>query len=369
MPTLTKARCRNSAIVRVVCSLAELWLYELRRGADLPIALVMTVRDERAMLRTTLLYHHFLGVDRCYVYDDGSTDDTVESISDLPFVVVRASPDSEAVELPDRLAHADEETRGIFSFRQLRNVIQAKADAAAAGFDWLLGIDADELVCLDRHKAVRGALADTLARQRTSVEAVVFPTLEVLQRQVSYADVMAQETLFKRANRRIQRDTFDPFTNTFHKVRAIYGHLGGKTAVRAGVEAVPRSNHRFVRPNGSRLRTRRMGNLLHYFSPDADSFMAKFRLMSQHPGHHLRGHDMPLQKRLWRDVVNRAGFTDDELRDYYAHWVMFDDKQIARLARRRLPWLRPTLVEVTSVQDALRQIAQERVAGAQMPAQ
>jgi Glycosyl transferase family 2 len=320
----------------------------------------MTVRNERGVLRTNLLYHQFLGVERCYIYDDGSTDDTAESVGDLPFVVPRSSSDSAGVHLPDWLAHASEETRASSPFRQMRNVIQAKAEAAADGFDWTVGIDADELICIDRRRAERGALARALAGQPRLFQGVVFPTLEVLQRRLAYADAMADETWFKRPYKRLQRDTFDPFSNTVRQVRAIYGHFRGKMAVRSGIESYPRSNHRFVKPDGSRLRARNLGNLLHYYSPDANSFVEKFRRIRDHPDHHAYGREVVLQKRLWRDVVNRAGLNDDQLRDYYARWVMFDEHQVADLSRRRLPWLRRGLVEVTSVQDALRQIADER---------
>jgi len=37
------------------------------------------------------------------------------------------------------------------------------------------------------------------------------------------------------------------------------------------------------------------------------------------------GNPVVFQKRLWRDVVNRLGWTDEELRDYFARWLMFSD--------------------------------------------
>jgi hypothetical protein len=65
----------------------------MERGGEGSVALVMTVRDEVEFLRPNLLYHRFLGVGTAYVYDDGSTDGTAESVADLPFVRVAPSVD------------------------------------------------------------------------------------------------------------------------------------------------------------------------------------------------------------------------------------------------------------------------------------
>ena len=81
----------------------------------------------------------------------------------------------------------------------------------------------------------------------------------------------------------------------------------------------------------------------------------------------IDGRTVVLQKRLWRDVVNRSGMSDDELRDYYERWVMFDDDQLAALRGRKIfPFGRgPSLAEVTSAADALRWIDAEEAGAPQ----
>ena len=50
------------------------------------IGIATTVKNEEALLRYNLLYHHYLGVDKFFIFSDGSTDKTIESVEDLPFV-------------------------------------------------------------------------------------------------------------------------------------------------------------------------------------------------------------------------------------------------------------------------------------------
>jgi hypothetical protein len=329
------------------------------------IALAMTVRDEQSVLRCNLLYHHFLGVEHCFVYDDGSTDDTVASIADLPFVTVRPSvAPSEIVVTPElsktAVAHKDE-----VMGRQMMNTAHAMAEARAAGFQWLVSLDADELVVLDYTNAAPGSLATRLGALSSSVDEAVFRTLEMVQRKLSYEKPMIEESLFKVANSGAMRESYDPFAQRVEKIPAVYGHRAGKRAVRLNIEAYPRI-HRFLGPHDARLRAQRVGGLLHFFAADFATFLRKYRLMKDRPDRAPSGRTASYQMRLWRDVVNRSGLDDEGLRDYYEHWVMFSDDQLKRLKGRRtlLVKRRPVLVEVTSASDALRALGCGETVGA-----
>ncbi len=320
------------------------------------IVLVMTVRNERDLLRHNVTYHHFIGVDRCYVYDDGSTDDTVATVSDLPFVVVRHSSDAANVPIPPTMTEVSDDFKRQAPWRQLLNLSQVVAEARATGVDWVVALDADELVAVDLTRPTPGGLKALLMAQPKSVEGVVFRPLEAMQRRVAYEDVMAQETLFKRTDTKHMRQTFDPFNRTTHEVRSVYGHRSGKMAIRPALQPAPITNHRFMKPDGERLKSRELGHLLHYYSHDFDAFVRKFRLIKDYPDQHIHGQKVVLQKRLWRDVVNRAGMDETQLRDYYERWVMFSDEDIAAMQRRsRLPWKNDEhVVEVTTVRETLR---------------
>jgi hypothetical protein len=320
------------------------------------VALVMTVRDEQELVRANLLYHRYLGVELAFVYDDGSTDRTVESIADLPFVRVQPTVSPSDVAEDEHAGLTAEALQRHVTARQNLNAIHAMELARAADAQWLLSIDADELACLDLSRSEPDQLARALAGVPPTTEAVVLRPLEIVQRRLSYDDVLADETLFKRSDVKLERSTYDPFEKRLRVVPGVYGHFAGKSAVRLGAAARPSTVHRFVRPDGKRLRTADLGYLLHYYCHSFEAFVRKFRAFRDHPDRHLRGQEVPLQKRLWRDVVNRAGLDEDELRDYYARWVMFGEQDIARLMHRRalglLP-LPPALVEVTAVRRAL----------------
>lgn len=323
------------------------------------IAAVMTVRDERAMLRTNLLYHRFIGVDVVLLYDDGSTDGTADSIADLGFVEVRPTVGRD--ELGDRpeLGRFLETFDTHFVARQSLNTAHAIDVARSTGIEWLVAIDADELVAVDLETAEPNSLRAFLGGQTASTEAVVIPPLEIVQRRVEYDDVIREETLFKRVDTGAERTTYDPFEKRTRKIPVVYGHSAGKSAVRLGADVVPRTSHRFVHGDGTSLNSVEGGYLLHYYSHSFDAFVHKFRLIRDHPDRHVQGDDVVYQKRLWRDVVNRSGLDDGQLLDYYQRWIMFGDAEIEELVRPRgvNPLRRrPTLVEVTSVQSALRSI-------------
>src|SRR5207253_7530289 len=131
---------------------------------------------------------------------------------------------------------------------------------------WLIAIDADELVALDLRQAHPGELRRALESQPPGTDAVVFRTLEVVQRRPSYDNVIAEETLFKRPDKGLRRAVYDPFTRTERLLPAVYGHARGKSAVRVAAGPLPHTVHRFRRRDGRELKTVEMGYLLHYYS-------------------------------------------------------------------------------------------------------
>jgi hypothetical protein len=325
----------------------------------LTVAIVMTVRDEQELLRSNLLYHRFIGVDHIYVYDDGSTDGTLASIADLDFVTVKATVPREQFRDRGDLAAFVASYQTHLPARQALNVVDAMAAARAAGTTWLAHIDADELLAVDTHEQPPDALSDFFDNQDRATEAVIFKPLEVVQRRLDYDDVLMEETLFKRGNVTSRRKTYDPFEKKTEEVDIVYGHSVGKSAVRLDAGAIPATVHRFARADGQPLTSKEAGHLLHYYCHSYEAFVSKFHLMKDHPDRHVRGDKVVLQKRLWRDVVNRSGFDDAALRDYYQRWVMFGPDDVARLSQPtgwgplRQP---PVIVEVETVKQVLTQV-------------
>jgi hypothetical protein len=330
----------------------------------LTVAIVMTVRDEQELLRSNLLYHRYIGVEHAYVYDDGSRDGTLASIADLDFATVKPTVPRDLFRDRGDLAGFVASYQTHLTARQSLNVVDAMADARAAGATWLAHIDADELLAADLTQQKAGALRELFDGQAATTDAVIFKPLEVLQRRLEYDDVFTQESLFKRGNAQDRRKTYDPFQKRTEEVSIIYGHSVGKSAVRLDAGAIPATVHRFGRADGRPLASREAGHLLHYYCHSFEAFVSKFRLMKDHPDKHVRGDNVVLQKRLWRDVVNRAGLDEAALRDYYEQWVMFGSDEVARLSKphgwgplRQLP----VVVEVDAVRRVMDQIADRRL--------
>lgn len=318
----------------------------------------MTVRDERPLLRANLLFHRHLGVERVYLFDDGSSDGTPESVAPLAFVSLRTSVS------PDRFR--DRETDPTFlradtwaTVRQRLNAWAALEEARDDGLDWLLHVDADELVCPDLRHAPAGQLHEFLAEVPDAVAQVRFRTLEAVQRRVEYGDVFLEETLFKLPEARIRRRIRDPLRGRDIRVEGFYGHRSGKSAVRTGVPARPRSPHVFMAPDGGPLKSRWAGQHLHYYACGASAFATKFRRLRGHPDTWASGAPLEPQQRVWRDLANAAGFGDAELLGYYDSHVRFGEPEVKRLlSPKRFGFLpaAPALVEVTAVRDALRSL-------------
>ena len=315
------------------------------------IALAVTVRDESQLLRANLEYHHHLGVDRAYVYLDEGDDRTSRTVVDLPFVEI-----SECVS-PSRFGdRADlrvfvESWSTHLSARQSLNVVDAMARAADAGCEWLISIDADELVCLDRQRAEAGALSARLAGVAPEVVTALFPSLEVAQG-LRASDLIFGEGLhFKRGGASMRCEVRDPRDGKRVSRPSFFGHLVGKSAVRLGHPARPLSSHRFVTPAGEPLEHAVVGELLHYYAYDFADSMKRCRSYHGHADRHVTGEAVVPHKLLWIELVNEAGLDSEQLERYYNETIAFDDDARQRLSRWHWtrPFQKPPLVEVPAV--------------------
>ena len=328
------------------------------------IALAMTVRNEVALLRSNLLYHRHLGVDRCYVFDDASTDATAASVADLPFVELRPTTDAARFagrqDLEDYLRPHPYQSR-----RQALNCALALELARDAGLDWLVHVDADELLCPDLLGVPANALARHLAAVDASIETVVFTVVEALQRGLPDAEAFGA-TLFRRPGTKLERPALDPATNETWAV-AHYGHAQGKAAVRLALDTRPDTPHRFVRRDGAPLRERASGYVAHYYGYNAQDFWDKFKGTALQGDRYPLGAPVQRRIRVWHDMAHDPRLADDDLRRYYERWIRFQDDEVRRLRRTRRFGMFPVtspILEITSVRDALRALGVLQPSGA-----
>ncbi len=292
------------------------------------MALTITFKNERELLRANVLYHRRFGVDQFYLYSDGGTDGTAETVGDLPFVHVASSLRSSEAPHLRKVAEAAERHH---TARQILNTFDAQNRAKADQVDWLIALDADELVCPSLQEHCPGQLRGFFEKVPEPVETVRFPCLEVVQRRFRYPDAFS-ETLFKTPEAPIERELFDPFEGATWTHRGFYGHQSGKSAVRVNTAAAPISVHAFAKPCGVPLQTETRGWLLHYNLFSFENFLTKFRNMKDRPDRHLlSGRPISRHRRVWRDMVNNPRFSEQALAEYYRRWILFSASGVAQL--------------------------------------
>lgn len=325
------------------------------------LALIVTVKNERDLLRGNLLYHAYLGVEHFFVFSDDTTDDTLETIGDLPFVEIAPSVKPERYRHRPELAAYVAQAEQHHTARQNLNTFAAMEMARAQGFDWLIALDADELICLDLDNSSSGLLNDFFAGIPEEIESVRFPTLEVVARQLDYEHVFTEEILFKQQGVKFEHPIFNPYLQEIHIVKGFFGQTMGKSALRLTVEAKPKTTHHFVSLDDENLKVMKAGYLLHYNCYSFYDFMKKYKNFKHQPDTWLSGNKIDFQRRLWRNMVNDSRFSEDDMRIYYEKWMLFPEEEVEKLKQNR-KWFglmpqRPAIIEVTAVQKAFAQIA------------
>ena len=327
------------------------------------IAVVLTVKNEKRLLRNNLLYHDAIGVDRIFLYFDNTTDHGKESISDLEFVTIN---DSVSAKKYGHLYYLEKFTSQAIEHhtaRQCLNTFDAQQLCEKEGIDWLISLDADELICT--HFIEPSNLKSFFKEIAENVEVVNFNTLEVLQQRESYGNVFLEETLFKqnrklKNSRAIYKKLFNPFTETSTKFSWWYGQHLGKGAIRIGRDIIPHNVHRFKRLDGSKTETVNKGNILHYHAYDAADFIKKFTNFRNRPNTFLSGNKVESIKLLLRDIVNTSGMDAAELKEYFKENLLFTEAEVQDLKKEKTYFLFKKLpspiTEIFSVQEVFKNI-------------
>ncbi len=267
-------------------------------------------------------------MDRTFLYFDNTTDNGRESIADLDFVT-----SSDSVN-PGKYAHLQylhkftSQAAEHHTARQCLNTFDAQQRCKEEGIDWLISIDADELVCTNTDEP--SDLGLFFAKIRMEVDVVRFRTLEVLQRFPSYTNVFAEETLFKNNKQAYFKSIHNPFTNRPQMFAWWYGHTMGKAALRTERDMIPFNVHRYIKRDGTELLKKDCGNILHFHAYDREDFIKKFSNFADHPNTFLSGNKVEALKLLLRDVVNVSGMDCDGLGKYFVENLMFRKKEIDR---------------------------------------
>jgi len=322
-------------------------------------ALVLTVKNEARLLRDNLRYHRAIGVDHIFVYFDGTTDLGKESISDLDFVTISNSVTANTYQSMKFLEKFTSKASEHHTARQCLNTYDALMQCKVKGYDWLLSLDADELLCT--HGDQISDLAAFFSSVPNVIDVVTFQTREVLTRQLAYTNVFAEETLFKTQPsfggrfQNIYKELYNPFTHNQERYSYWYGQHLGKAAIRVSSGLIPHNVHRYRHKDGSKPAQVQAGFVLHYHIYDATDFIKKFTNFSNRPDTYLSGNRVKGLKLLLRDVVNGSGMNASELTTYFKENLLFSQQEVRRLLQNRYLWFLKRdpapLESITSVQQ------------------
>lgn len=297
------------------------------------IAIVLTVKNEARLLRNNLLYHKAIGVDRTFVYFDNTTDNGRETISDLDFVTVTNSVEAQKYAHLEYLEKFTSQAAEHHTARQCLNTFDAQQQCMAADIDWLISLDADELICADFQRPSNlKSFFETITEE---VDVVYFETLEALQQKMSYQNVFAEETLFKANRSAFFKKFYNPFTKSKQRFSWWYGQTMGKGAVSIKSDLIPHNVHRYKKMDGNKPRAIKKGNVLHYHAYDAEDFIKKFTNFSDRPNTFLSGNKVEDIKLLLRDVVNISGLDQNALDTYFSQNLLFTKKEVAKIRKGR----------------------------------
>lgn len=319
-------------------------------------ALVLTVKNEERLLRHNLLYHRAIGLDKVFVYFDNTTDKGSESIADLDFVTTAQSVPIEKYDHLDYLNKFTAQAKEHHTARQCLNTFDATQQCKKQGIEWLISIDADELVVPDLKRYFK--INNFLNEMPDSIEVVNFQVKEVVQNQFHYNNVFAEASLFKTRAKfksrwdRVYKRVFNPLTKTNSLFNYWYGHTMGKAAIRVSADLIPHNVHKFIQTDGTKPSTLQTGFLLHYHSFDFQDFVKKFTNFKHHPDTFLSGNSVEDIKLLWRDVVNHPESSQSQLEEYYKSNVMFSEKEIQQLLKKKHYYLIPrrqTAIETINI--------------------
>lgn len=328
------------------------------------IALVLTVKNEARILRDNLMYHRAIGAEHIFIYFDNSTDTGRASIEDLDFVTVQNSVPATKYKERVFLDKFTEQAEEHHTARQCLNTYDALQLCKPRNYDWLVSLDADELICTNIENPSQ--LHMFFSEIDPAIDVVNLKTFEALQQRQLYGNVFAEETLYKTTHRykgrfeKIRKQLYNPFTKSSHTFSYWFGQHLGKGAIRVASTVIPHNVHRYKLLDGASVRTLDAGMVLHYHAYDATDFIKKFTNFSDHPNTFLSGNKVESIKLLLRDIVNSPDHSEADLVDYFNTYLKFSEKEVETLKRNK--YLRilsrkvPPLIEITSVQKVFQQM-------------
>lgn len=324
-------------------------------------AITYTVKNEAHLLPHAIRYHKALGCRKFYVFWDGTTDDTPELIKGIDIVVARNSVRPEEVEGGHPwFQWIAENWEGWMDLRKMLNMHWAARQARQDGMDWLVAIDADELIIADKSNIFSPSSFDDMLRNvPDDVDQILMKNMDVVAEKISCANPFADyRYFFTRISESVEfiwRYSRAGLRKIFNKpeIVAWYDQLFFKIILRAGFPRVMRDPasgkefptgyylsyfnyksvirtkrsdkfrpmiHKWANFKGSSVRPKSivLGNVLHYDFIDCTHFMNKYR--QRQPTTNLKAH---YSRWMFSEIAHRS---DDQVQKFFQESVLISDQ-------------------------------------------
>ncbi|PZW39066.1 glycosyl transferase family 2 [Mesonia algae] len=333
------------------------------------VAVVMTVKNEERLLLQNIQYHLGIGIDCIFIYFDGTTDHGKEKVKEISKVIVQDSVQAEKYKDRDYLDRFTSNAQEHHTARQCLNTYDALEQSKAAGIDWLISLDADELF-ITNEKGYQSVEEFFTTYNENGVEQIHLEPLEIIARQEKYDNVMAEETLFKVKKSfkskfdQIYHQIYNPYTKTHLTTSYWLGQTMGKAAIRVNSGLIPKNVHRYEHGvKNKKVVKINAGNVLHYHMYDFEDFIKKFKNFKDHPPVFLSGNAIENFKQLFIQLVNDPNFNQRELKKYYKENLFFDSKKLKDLKKTRffniLSRKEKAFIEITKSKEVLKGFTHE----------
>jgi hypothetical protein len=302
------------------------------------VAIVITAKNEERLLEHNLNYHFGLGISKAYVYFDGVTDGGPDSIKDIPNVDMQDSIDANTYKHLSFLNKFTSNALEHHTARQCLNTYDAKLKCEKEGIDWLISIDADELF----YPGPDTKDLSLFFKNLEEFDIIKLPPLEVINKKMSYTNVMLEETLFKTKKNfkfkldQIYFDIKNPYSQKPFTTSYWLGHTMGKCILNVKSDMIPKNVHRYETKDGIKIKSITKGNILHYHIYDFEDFVKKYQNFKNRADTFLSGNKIGSLKSLLIQLVNDPNVSKEELRQYYKSNILFDTKKLKRLHKTRL---------------------------------
>jgi hypothetical protein len=348
-------------------------------------AISYTIKNESRLLPSAIDYHIAVGCSRIYIYWDGGSDHSDLLISTYPSVVARNSITPDELEDPPQwITEILPAWETDMDIRKHINTYYAAKSAAMEGIDWLISLDPDELILMDRNSPInQDQIVKQLSRVPDKVDQLLlrnldcvptsaesqnpfldcvyfmnrFPTTEFIWRYsrallirisrspelVAWYDYLFYQVRFAGALPRLMRD---PKSRRIIPAGYFLGYSSYKSFIRVTTfSSFKFATHRWIRDVRA-PRSVELGNVLHYDLPDAAYFAAKFRKRQEyHVEIALRFFYL-----RYRLALVARDCSDSEIKEFFEKYMAIrNPARIARLERKGI------LLRINAVADFRRE--------------